>query len=293
MLTLEPILLYSIVLVCVSLILIAIATIVLYVRLSRKYSNLLEKINKPKTPQVSPDELLSQAREKSQQILQEAHTKSQSIVANAENYINISNTEIAKELEKANQIYAVKYTQVLQELQQQSSNSLKTVQNEVIKILQTVPNDIKSQFSQELKGVESMISNELQKVEENAKSVVVNAYRSAEAEVQSYKKERLKQVEGSIVMILQDIAKRVLMKEINTDEHEKLVMKALEEAKRQGVFGDVEESTQDNTGIKQGNAATMTADLNGVNQANQTDKVNTGNPGGQAEMSDGSMPLNK
>jgi len=133
--------------------------------------------------------------------------------------------KIEEELVKSSKLYASKYEEILKETQGQS-----------IKILQNIPQDIKTVLAKEIQSVHITIEEEVKKAEEEAKGVVVLAYQKAESEVEKYKLARLRQVDESIVMILKEVARKVLSKEINMEEHEKLVMKALEEAKRQGVF---------------------------------------------------------
>ena len=56
----------------------------------------------------------------------------------------------------------------------------------------------------------------------------------------------MREIDESIVMILKEVARKVLAKEISQEEHEKLVLKALEEAKRQGGFGTITENNKQN-----------------------------------------------
>ena len=87
-----------------------------------------------------------------------------------------------------------------------------------------------------------VIESKTTQAQNDARNLIIEAYKKAESEVQEYKSARLKQIEESLVYILENIAKRVLVKEISQDEHEKLVLKALEEAKRQGIFNDNSDS---------------------------------------------------
>lgn len=54
-----------------------------------------------------------------------------------------------------------------------------------------------------------------------------------EKEIENYKKERLKEIDREIYRLLGEVAKKTIGKAINLSDHEKLVMEALEKAKKE------------------------------------------------------------
>ena len=221
MITIDQSLIYIVFLVLASLILLLVGIITSYLRLISKLTSF-----KGEKSAVDTGNLLIQAQIRAQKILEEAHVKAREMLTRNDSFSKDLETKIEEELAKSMKMYVDKYDETLEKTEKES-----------IKVLQNIPSDIKTLFLKEIEVVRQNLSQEVQKVEKDARQIVMDAYQKVEAEVEKYKLERIKQVDESIILILKDVARKVLSKEINKEEHEKLVLKALEEAKRQGVFG--------------------------------------------------------
>jgi len=221
MINFDPILIYLVIFITVALLLLCIAVTVLYIRLVNKFNDFKEG----KEEKVDPQAVLQEAQDKSVKIIEEANLKSKDIISKAEVFLTNYNSSLKQELSKSTQIYVQKYQQALSLTQQES-----------IKVLQNIPEDIKKVLIQEIASIRAAIQTEVGKAEVDARNLVVEAYRKAESEVANYKNERIKQVDDAVVMILRDVARKVLSKEISKEEHEKLVLKALDEARKENVF---------------------------------------------------------
>ena len=57
-----------------------------------------------------------------------------------------------------------------------------------------------------------------------------------EKEIEAYKQARFKEAEAMVTKIVQKVSQEVLNKAINIEDHEKLVVDALEKAKKEGIF---------------------------------------------------------
>ena len=217
----DSLFLYTTILVITSLTLLLVGVIVLYLRLVRKYISIRDAEGKDLDPQA----ILLNAQNKSQTILEDAHRKASEMVGRAEKFLSAQEGKVAQELEKASKSYA-NYFQ----------DSLRSVEEEAKKSLNNVPEEIKKVYATEIVNIRTTLEAQFVKAREDSRQIVLEAYKKAEAEVEKYKKQRLNQIDESIIIILQEVARRVLSREINQEEHEKLVMKALEEAKKQHVF---------------------------------------------------------
>lgn len=60
--------------------------------------------------------------------------------------------------------------------------------------------------------------------------------KKAQDEIQLYKENQMEGIDAEVQAIIDRVAPEVLGKTINLDEHEQLVWKALEKAKREGIF---------------------------------------------------------
>lgn len=173
----------------------------------------------------STENYLLESQNKAKKILEDAHSKAREMLLKSENYTKFEEDKISELLDKTTKIYANRYEINLQKTQEES-----------LKIMKQIPEGIKNILSNQIQSIGKNIQDEVIKAEEQAKNVVLSAYQQAEKEVDRYKLERMRQVDESIIMILKNIARKVLTKEINIDEHEKLVTKSLEEAKKQNIF---------------------------------------------------------
>lgn len=217
----EPTFIYLGLLIIASLTLLLIGVLVLYLRLIRRYLNLREGGR----AELDSQTLLANAQKKSQEILEEAHKKASEIVERSEKFLQAQEGKVAKELEKASKTYANYFQDALRRVEQEASETLKNV-----------PEEIKKVYATEIVNIRTTLDAQLSKAREDSRQIVLEAYQKAEAEVENYKKKRLSQIDDSIIIILQEVARRVLSREINQEEHERLVMKALQEAKREHVF---------------------------------------------------------
>ena len=72
--------------------------------------------------------------------------------------------------------------------------------------------------------------------EKLVKKKIDSDYYSLRQEIQSYKEEKLKKIDQDIYELLEKVSSLVLGKAISLSEHEDLIEKSLEKAKKEGVF---------------------------------------------------------
>jgi len=194
-----------------------------YLKLLRNYLDTKEG----KDRYIDPKELLLRAHAKSQRILEDATDKANKILSSSEVFKVKNLDSIQKQIEKLHFDNLKVY-----------QDSVSKIQDVSLRMLQNVPEYIKTLITKEILIVKDDLFAEIKKANESAKDLVAQAYRKVDEEVAEYKKYRMEALENTIVSIVQQISRRVLNREINLVEHEKLVMKALEEAKRQNIFSD-------------------------------------------------------
>jgi F0F1-type ATP synthase membrane subunit b/b' len=121
---------------------------------------------------------------------------------------------------------------------------LEESQNRAVKIIgkaEIFSKETEEKLSQEakkelLKAVNKEIkefSRTLRKEEEKA---VRQLRQKAEEEITAYKNQRLEEVESGINKMLKEVAEKVIGKSLSVKEHQDLITKALEEAKRKNVI---------------------------------------------------------
>ncbi|GAF70001.1 unnamed protein product, partial [marine sediment metagenome] len=191
--------------------------------LTKKYMLLKEeKVKASETPRTDS---LKRTQIEAQKLIDEASQKAQEIIRNTKTFTDKSTNLLTQEIQNATQNYAVLY-----------GETLRRIQDESVKIVATIPNDVKESVINELTSLRSILQDELKRSQEEARKIIGQVYKEVETEIENYKEKRMKQLDDSILEIVEQVSRKVLAKEISLEEHEKLVMKALEEAKRQEIF---------------------------------------------------------
>ncbi|MBU0569155.1 hypothetical protein KKB40_00045 [Patescibacteria group bacterium] len=212
---------YIIVCTVAALILFLAAMVIVYFRLVDRHLKLREdnerlvKIQKERTD-IAQTEV--------QRIIQTANAKAGEIVTGAQAFRSQQEDKLLGELSKLTQIYVNKYHETL-------VNSQKNIST----MLSNIPNNIRGNISAEIDIFRKSMQEEMAKSRVATNSIVEQAVKGAQIQIENHKQARMRQLDESIVEIVEQVSKKVLAKEISIDEHEKLVMKALEEAKGQIV----------------------------------------------------------
>jgi len=223
----DPIIVYVLSLVVAAFSLLSIALVVVYLKLLGKYQNLKEKLEK-ELGIVS----LEETEKKAKAMLEDARVKAGEIMTHAQIFSTNEKNVLLEELNKSAKVYSQKYQE-----------SLKFAQDEAVRMIGSIPATIKSELMVRIEKFRTSIESDLVNSQKAISASVKEAYQKAEVEIEEYKLLRLKQVDESIMKIIEDVSRKVIAKEITSDEHEKLVTKALSEAKDQNIF--LKEATND------------------------------------------------
>ena len=129
------------------------------------------------------------------------------------------------EIGKVTQGYAKNYQGLLEE-----------AKKEAIGIINNISTDIKGEASREIEVMKNALTQEVQRAQEATRKAIEETLSKVGAEVQAYKKARLERVDTAIFEIIKQASQRVIGKSLNLADREELVMKSLEEAKKENVF---------------------------------------------------------
>jgi F0F1-type ATP synthase membrane subunit b/b' len=103
--------------------------------------------------------------------------------------------------------------------------------------IQKIVSEISQQAAEEIKKVSGVLSEELAQkfggIYQLTKGTLNNKVAETEKEIENYKKERLKEIDRKIYQLLAKVAKKTIGKAIDLSDHEKLVIEALEKAKKE------------------------------------------------------------
>jgi hypothetical protein len=179
---------------------------------------------------------LDSSRKTAVKIIDDANSKAADIINKANLSTDIAsdnfNQEVKriaslqiKEFEKATSDFLKLYTQVLQDLKSKN-----------IEVFQNVSKDIEVNTTEEIKNFTRSMEELTVASEKLVKKKIDTDYLSVKREIESYKAEELKKIDQEIYKLLEKVSKLVLGKALSLSEHEDLIEKSLERAKKEGVF---------------------------------------------------------
>ena len=141
-----------------------------------------------------------------------------------EDLSRISSAQI-KEFEKATSDFTALYSQILQDLKTKN-----------IEVFQNVSKDIEINTTEEIKNFKESMQKLTTLSQEEVKKKIDTDYEVLKKEIADYKKEELQKIDSGIYELLEKISKIVLGKALSLADHEGLIEKSLEKAKKEGVF---------------------------------------------------------
>ena len=103
---------------------------------------------------------------------------------------------------------------------------------EVVKKVEQVASQFETQAQQEYDQIVEDAKIERREILAQAKSEVADFYTQADAEIEQYKAERMREVERNLVKLIIAITQKVVEVGLTPEQHEQIIMKALEEVKR-------------------------------------------------------------
>jgi len=201
------------------LICVLVFVLLLYLKLNQRYQEL--ELEKGKDPKL----ILARAEFRAQKILEQANQEAKKLVEETENFLRKHQAFLSEELRRSSDAYLKVYNE-----------NLSQIQKDTYKMIQNIPNDIKTYIITAIDGFRLSLSHDAAQTQQKIAQKLEESLISAQHEIERYKEERKREIDEKLFEFVKEVVKRVLGKQISIDEHEKLVLKALEEAKRQGFF---------------------------------------------------------
>lgn len=209
--------------------LLAIMIVVLMVgtyKLFSKYelmSQHLEQMEAEKQDSVAA--IKAKAEEEAQEILKDARIKSQRLVEDAQMF----STTGSKKLQDALDF-------MLQDQTRAFTDEMKNARAETEKRLLSVADEVNQMAATELKVFANTLQEQTKKTQAEAAANIQQVFASMGEEVEKYKKARLAMVDQVVRDMVLKVAREVMGETLTMSDHETLVFKALEEAKKKNVI---------------------------------------------------------
>lgn len=173
---------------------------------------------------------------KSDLILEEAREKALKIIENANLFDDSTKKLFDQELKRISEGQVKTLEKLSYDLLNVYQKELADLKENNIKTMNIISKDIESATIAELKDFKEILKMETFASQKIVEGKIEEDYKIVEKEIVDYKTERIKKIEDEIYNIIQNVSKEVLGKTLSREEHEQLVMDALEKAKREGAL---------------------------------------------------------
>jgi len=215
-----------------TIILTALMGIVLgYVAIS--YRKLIEKYEKIRVGQeeeargleIQKTQIIDEGRRQAGLIITDAQNKAAKLVSEASTFGAQTKEILESELKKTQTVELDYYRKALEETKLGA-----------VATLGGISKDVKDEVVRQIEAVRSSLAIEMQKVQLETRQMLASSYKKMEEDLEIHKKERLKKIDEKIFEILKVVALRSVGKSLSFEDHEDVVIKALEDAKRENVL---------------------------------------------------------
>lgn len=222
----SDIMLYGAILISIALGFLLLALFITYFQLLKKHTKLKEEKGKgTEESQRQAVLIVDQARKQSTSILAESQQQAAELIKDAGTISQEAKQRMIEEMSKVAQGYAKNYQELLVE-----------VKNEALGVVRNISQSIKGESAKEIEAMKQALTGEIVKAQEITRKAITESLSKVETEVNAYKQARIKRVDVAIFDIIREASQKVIGKSLNTKEHEDLVIKSLEEAKKERVL---------------------------------------------------------
>lgn len=196
---------------------------------------------KQKLPEeVQARHILSNANREAAEIIRMATQKALEILQSAEGVKESAASSLAKELTAVAQQHkqylqdaSLKYVETYGHMAEQA-------QDEYLSTLHEASQAMAGDAKRTLDMFETFLKDQTIGYKQQMEKKIEDLRDNVNEQVNEYKKEKLKRIDKSINDIIISVAKIVIGHSLNVKEHNELVLKALEEAKKEGFFAHLE-----------------------------------------------------
>jgi len=207
--------------------------------LALSYSQIIKRLNSQKNELENltnriyekEAEVLRDARVKAESIINEAIEKAKEIIAGS----NLITTESKKALDEAFETLLKHQTSYFekasQDFLQEYKNELQALKEKNIEILKNTSKEIEEDTAKEIQDFDNILEKETVLSQKIIEEKIEKDYSKVQKEVEEYKNEMLNKVDAQILKLLQTVSKKVIGKSLSLQEHEQLIISALEQAK--------------------------------------------------------------
>lgn len=180
--------------------------------------------------------LLDEARNKAVKIIDDANNKALDIISKVTLSAGVTSESFNREISRISLAQIERFEKTTSDFIRLYSQILQDLKIKNIEVFQNISKDIEVNTVEEIKNFKESMQKLTVLSEEEVRKKINSDYETAKREIEGYKKDELKKIDSEIYELLEKIAIDVLGKTLSLSQHEDLIEKSLEKAKKEDIF---------------------------------------------------------
>lgn len=166
-----------------------------------------------------------EALERSQKIIDRSIVEASSIISKAQVLGEEVRTKISDSTSQISDNQKEIYQKVLNE-----------VRNQLYEVVQKASQDIKNDAQEEIASFANSVREETIATETEVKTKISQEYVNLERDLEEYKRTKMLETAEQVEKLISVVSKKVFSESLTPENHKDLILRALEEAKKNNVF---------------------------------------------------------
>ncbi len=169
--------------------------------------------------------IIHQAHQQARDIIKQASVQAKGLLNDTQFIKSHASKEFDRDIAKESAAVVQSYQDALEQVTQEAVATMKNATDSIGQVGTTEVNAFRETLRKELVVHRDVLDK-----------LVAEEFAKARGEVDAYKKGQMDKVDKAVSKVVVTIVEKVLGKMINTQDHEDLVLQALEQAKKDGLF---------------------------------------------------------
>ncbi len=186
------------------------------------------------------NEVLDEANKQASKLVLDATEKANQMVKGSEVMVEDIRQEMRKSFAAAKDKNVALLESSLANMQKENAAFLNSLREGMVGDAKELIGDVAEKSKTEMQGLVTEMKNQSDLVRQGLEEKLNQEFEGMVAEINSYRQRKQEMIDKSAQRYLLRVFELVWPKVISLDEHEQLIFEALEEAKKEGVFGSGE-----------------------------------------------------
>ena len=182
------------------------------------------------------NQVLEEANKKASDLVIGATEKANRMIANTEVMVDDIRVEMRKSFSTAKDKNVDLLEGHLKAMQMENKEFLESLRDNLITDARNLMMDFANQSKQEMEKLVDEVKQQSGVLKQSLDEKINQEFSKVDAEVENYRKQKTELVEKSIGKLLLRVFQLVWPKTVTFEDHEQMVVEALDQAKKEGVF---------------------------------------------------------